>query len=96
MWNVAWESSIIFKKLTSILQQNSVIFTMNTSFIVRPYDGKWSKTMAGYGSEDDHFVVELTYNYDIKEYQLGNDFQVYIGHFSVQRSQPGPRIKPTL
>lgn len=40
-----------------------------------PYDGKWSKTMAGFGSEDDHFVVELTYNYGIKEYQLGNDFQ---------------------
>ena len=28
-----------------------------------PYDGKWSKTMVGYGAEDDHFVVELTYNY---------------------------------
>ncbi|XP_031556933.1 glyoxalase domain-containing protein 4-like [Actinia tenebrosa] len=40
-----------------------------------PYDGKWSKTMVGYGSEDDHFVVELTYNYGIKEYKLGNDFQ---------------------
>ena len=32
--------------------------------------------MAGYGPEDDHFVVELTYNYGIKEYKLGNDFQV--------------------
>ena len=32
--------------------------------------------MAGYGREDDHFVVELTYNYGIKEYKLGNDFQV--------------------
>ncbi|XP_020602785.1 glyoxalase domain-containing protein 4-like [Orbicella faveolata] len=31
--------------------------------------------MAGFGPEDDHFVVELTYNYGIKEYQLGNDFQ---------------------
>lgn len=40
-----------------------------------PYDGKWSKTMAGFGDEDSHFVVELTYNYGIKEYQLGNDFQ---------------------
>nr|DBA33407.1 TPA: hypothetical protein GDO54_001097 [Pyxicephalus adspersus] len=39
-----------------------------------PYDGKWSKTMIGYGSEDNHFVVELTYNYGIGEYQLGNDF----------------------
>ena len=34
--------------------------------------------MAGFGPEDDHFVVELTYNYGIKTYQLGNDFQVTI------------------
>lgn len=39
-----------------------------------PYDGKWSKTMIGYGSEDNHFVVELTYNYGIRSYELGNDF----------------------
>lgn len=40
-----------------------------------PYDGKWSKTMIGYGKEDDHFVLELTYNYNISTYKLGNDFQ---------------------
>jgi len=40
-----------------------------------PYDGKWSKTMVGYGPEDSHFVVELTYNYNISSYKLGNDFQ---------------------
>lgn len=40
-----------------------------------PYDGKWSKTMVGYGPEDNHFVVELTYNYNISSYKLGNDFQ---------------------
>uniref|UniRef100_A0A7N9ATD0 Glyoxalase domain containing 4 n=1 Tax=Mastacembelus armatus TaxID=205130 RepID=A0A7N9ATD0_9TELE len=39
-----------------------------------PYDGKWSKTMVGFGPEDDHFVTELTYNYGVGEYQLGNDF----------------------
>ncbi|CAM1320957.1 GLOD4 (predicted) [Pycnogonum litorale] len=39
-----------------------------------PYDGKWSKTMVGYGPEDSHFVVELTYNYGIGSYELGNDF----------------------
>lgn len=38
-----------------------------------PYDGKWSKTMIGYGPEDDHFVLELTYNYSIGSYKLGND-----------------------
>ncbi|VDK89557.1 unnamed protein product [Onchocerca ochengi] len=40
-----------------------------------PYDGKWSKTMVGYGSEDDHFVLELTYNYPVSSYKLGNDFR---------------------
>jgi len=39
-----------------------------------PYDGKWSKTMVGYGPEDNQFVVELTYNYGIRSYELGNDF----------------------
>ncbi|XP_044528849.1 glyoxalase domain-containing protein 4 isoform X3 [Gracilinanus agilis] len=39
-----------------------------------PYDGKWSKTMVGYGPEDNHFVAELTYNYGIGDYKLGNDF----------------------
>lgn len=45
-------------------------------FFFSPYDGKWSKTMIGYGSEDNHFVIELTYNYGIKTYAMGNDFQV--------------------
>uniref|UniRef100_A0A2K5ICL9 Glyoxalase domain-containing protein n=1 Tax=Colobus angolensis palliatus TaxID=336983 RepID=A0A2K5ICL9_COLAP len=40
----------------------------------KPYDGKWSKTMVGFGPEDDHFVAELTYNYGIGDYKLGNDF----------------------
>lgn len=31
--------------------------------------------MVGYGDEDSHFVMELTYNYGIGEYRLGNDFQ---------------------
>ena len=55
----------------------------NYSFLLpivclRPYDGKWSKTMMGYGAEDDHFVVELTYNYGIKHYEKGNEFQVLL------------------
>lgn len=32
--------------------------------------------MVGFGPEDDHFVVELTYNYGVGEYTLGNDFRV--------------------
>ncbi|KAL3268855.1 hypothetical protein HHI36_007944 [Cryptolaemus montrouzieri] len=39
-----------------------------------PYANRWSKTMIGYGPEDTHFVVELTYNYGVKSYEKGNDF----------------------
>ena len=38
-----------------------------------PYDGKWSKTMIGYGPEKENFVLELTYNYGVSSYKLGND-----------------------
>ncbi|KAL4425502.1 hypothetical protein ABPG75_009518 [Micractinium tetrahymenae] len=39
-----------------------------------PYDGMWSKTMMGYDSEDKAFVLQLTYNYGVAAYRLGNDF----------------------
>lgn len=38
-----------------------------------PYQNKWSKTMIGYGPESCHFVLELTYNYPVDKYRLGND-----------------------
>jgi len=31
--------------------------------------------MVGYGPEDNHFVIEVTYNYNVGSYQLGNDFE---------------------
>lgn len=31
----------------------------------------WSKTMVGYGCESNHFAIELTYNYNIKNYKNG-------------------------
>ncbi|KAL3084550.1 hypothetical protein niasHS_008242 [Heterodera schachtii] len=43
-----------------------------------PFDGMWSKTMIGYGSEDEHFVLELTYNYGVHSYELGNDFSAIL------------------
>lgn len=44
-----------------------------------PYDSMWSKTMVGYGTEDEHFVLELTYNYGITSYKGGNDLDgIYI------------------
>lgn len=30
--------------------------------------------MIGYGPESSHFVIELTYNYGVKSYELGNEF----------------------
>lgn len=52
-----------------------------------PYDGKWSKTMIGYGEEHTNFVIELTYNYGIREYARGNDFDalVLLSSSSVKR-----------
>lgn len=41
------------------------------SLFSRPYDNRWSKTMIGYGPESTHFVLELTYNYGVKSYELG-------------------------
>ena len=32
--------------------------------------------MIGYGPEESHFVIELTYNYGIGSYKMGNDFKV--------------------
>lgn len=39
-----------------------------------PYANRWSKTMVGYGPEDNHFAIELTYNYGVSHYDSGNDF----------------------
>lgn len=38
-----------------------------------PYQNKWSKTMIGYGPENCNFVLEITYNYPVDKYRLGND-----------------------
>lgn len=43
----------------------------------------WSKTMVGYGTEDEHFVLELTYNYGITSYKGGNDLDVMINNTTV-------------
>ncbi|KAK5974004.1 Glyoxalase domain-containing protein 4 [Trichostrongylus colubriformis] len=55
-----------------------------------PYNGKWSKTMVGYGNEDEHFVLELTYNYEIGSYRLGNDFMgIFIESDELHKSLEG-------
>uniref|UniRef100_A0AC35FJ56 VOC domain-containing protein n=1 Tax=Panagrolaimus sp. PS1159 TaxID=55785 RepID=A0AC35FJ56_9BILA len=35
---------------------------------------KWSKTIIGFGIEETNFVLEIIYNYNIKEIKHGNDF----------------------
>ncbi|XP_052850235.1 glyoxalase domain-containing protein 4 [Drosophila gunungcola] len=45
-----------------------------------PYDNRWSKTMVGYGPESSHFVIELTYNYGVSSYEMGNDFGGVVIH----------------
>lgn len=37
--------------------------------------GAWSKTMIGYGPEEEGFALELTYNYGIDGYKNGDDLQ---------------------
>lgn len=40
-----------------------------------PYARPWSKTMIGFGSEQETFVFELTYNYGVHKYEKGNDLR---------------------
>eukprot|EP01035_Chromulina_nebulosa_P021247 gene21247-27530_t len=48
-----------------------------------PYGGAWSKTMVGFGPEISNFVLELTYNYGINEYEFGNDLQYIALHHPI-------------
>ncbi len=41
--------------------------------------GRFTLAFVGYGSEADHSVLELTYNWDTHEYDLGNGF----GHIAI-------------
>ncbi|KAL5731220.1 lactoylglutathione lyase [Ranunculus cassubicifolius] len=40
---------------------------------------KYSNAFLGFGSEESHFVVELTYNYGVDSYDIGTGF----GHFAI-------------
>jgi lactoylglutathione lyase len=41
--------------------------------------GKYTLAFVGYGSEDSHTVLELTYNYGVEKYDLGSAY----GHVAV-------------
>lgn len=40
---------------------------------------RYTNAFLGYGPEDSHFVIELTYNYGVEKYDIGNAF----GHFGI-------------
>jgi lactoylglutathione lyase len=42
-------------------------------------DGKFTLAFVGYGDESDEAVIELTYNWDVTQYDLGNAF----GHIAI-------------
>jgi lactoylglutathione lyase len=43
-------------------------------------DGKFTLAFVGYGSEKDHTVLELTYNYGVENYEMGKAF----GHIAIE------------
>ena len=50
--------------------------------VLRTHDNpeeKYSLTFMGYGEEKDASVLELTYNYGVSQYELGNGF----GHIAI-------------
>ena len=42
-------------------------------------DGKFTLAFVGYGEESDEAVIELTYNWGVERYELGNAF----GHIAI-------------
>jgi len=42
-------------------------------------DGKYTLAFVGYGNEDSHTVLELTYNYGVDHYEIGTAF----GHLAL-------------
>jgi len=43
-------------------------------------DGKFTNAFLGYGDEKNHTALELTYNWDTEEYDLGSGF----GHLAIE------------
>ena len=43
-------------------------------------EGKFTLAFVGYGEEENNSVIELTYNWDTKEYVMGNAF----GHIAIK------------
>mmetsp|Transcript_62663 Transcript_62663/g.149525 ORF Transcript_62663/g.149525 Transcript_62663/m.149525 type:complete len:427 (-) Transcript_62663:256-1536(-) len=52
----------------------------------------WSKTMIGYGPEDENYCLELTYNYGIDEYERGTGLE----HIAVAVEKPEESLKTAI
>jgi lactoylglutathione lyase len=55
-------------------------------------DGKFTLAFIGYGDESDNTVIELTYNWDVDSYEMGNAY----GHIALEVDdvyQAADRIK---
>ena len=44
------------------------------------FDTPWSKTMVGFGPEDSHYALELTFNYGINNYTSGEGLRRFVLH----------------
>jgi lactoylglutathione lyase len=42
-------------------------------------DGKFTNAFVGYGGEEDHTVLEFTYNYGVEKYEIGTAY----GHIAI-------------
>lgn len=66
-------------------QEKSIAFYTNilgmTVLRQKDYpDGKFTNTFLGYGDEKEHAALELTYNWDTDQYDLGNGY----GHIAIE------------
>jgi len=43
-------------------------------------DGKFTLAFIGYGDEEDHTVIELTYNWGVEKYDVGSGY----GHIAIE------------
>ncbi|MDZ4200727.1 MAG: lactoylglutathione lyase [Gallionella sp.] len=43
-------------------------------------EGKFTLAFVGYGDEDEHAVIELTHNWGVESYDMGNGF----GHIAIE------------
>ena len=51
-------------------------------------DQKYTLAFVGYGDEREHAVLELTYNYGVERYEMGNGLRPYRHRGARRRTRP--------